>query len=395
MPQNETFENNNANEEYANDQDINNIPDVESNNDLNKENTSNEATAPSISDEERRKLLIKSMPTPKIPPFVKSDPPCEFHDDPSTWIEWLEAEVLKYRREQELKKKQEELEKLRQESPEPEIVPEAEPEKEPEKPEEPEINENVKVTEPPDDYDYWEESEESKEPEISENIKVTEPSDGYDYWEECEETKEPEGLEKPDINECTDEDFEDCEHSEYPEKSENHEDRNVPEEDKDPDLPEFDENVDPQKLVELLFGYKAKETKKFAKENECVDQDDIIANNIEEEENAENEDDWEWDEQEEELEPTTKENTSFEYETSKNESVNQEKVDLDLEEVHPEAISIKSELEQKDDGDLQDNADMHLEQHSIDEAQNINNNDKKKDCFTTADASVSVIYKTT
>ena len=113
MPQNETFENNNANEEYANDQDINNIPDVESNNDLNKENTSNEATAPSISDEERRKLLIKSMPTPKIPPFVKSDPPCEFHDDPSTWIEWLEAEVLKYRREQELKKKQEELEKLR------------------------------------------------------------------------------------------------------------------------------------------------------------------------------------------------------------------------------------------------------------------------------------------
>ena len=61
--------------------------------------------------------------------------------------------------------------------------------------------------------------------------------------------------------------------------------------------------------------------------------------------------------------------------------------------MHQEAISIKSELEQKEnDGDLQDNTkSMHLEQHSIDEAQNINNNEKKekKDDFTTDDASVS------
>merc|ERR1712083_809215 len=134
---------------------------------------------------------------------------------------------------------------------------------------------------------------------------------------------------------------------EYHEKSENpekYEASKIPEEENDLDMPEFDENVNPEKLVELLFGYKPKETKKFANDKDCVVQDDIIANNDAEEANDD--------------------------ETSKNESANQEKVDLDLEEVHQEAISIKSELEQKEnDGDLQDNTkSMHLEQHSIDEA---------------------------
>ena len=69
------------------------------------ENTNQTSPAPPlISDEERKKQLLRSMPTPKIPPFVKSDPPCEFHDDPSTWIEWLETEVLKFKQIQESKK---------------------------------------------------------------------------------------------------------------------------------------------------------------------------------------------------------------------------------------------------------------------------------------------------
>ena len=89
----------------------NNIPDVQNNDlDLNNENENTNQTSPSfaapplISDEERKKQLLRSMPTPKIPPFVKSDPPCEFHDDPSTWIEWLETEVLKFKKIQESKK---------------------------------------------------------------------------------------------------------------------------------------------------------------------------------------------------------------------------------------------------------------------------------------------------
>ena len=85
--------------------------DVQNNDlDLDNENENTNQTSPSlaapplISDEERKKQLLRSMPTPKIPPFVKSDPPCEFHDDPSTWIEWLETEVLKFKKIQESKK---------------------------------------------------------------------------------------------------------------------------------------------------------------------------------------------------------------------------------------------------------------------------------------------------
>ena len=100
-------------QEQVEDQSLNNnIPDVQNNDlDLNNEtenaneNTNQTSPAPPlISDEERKKQLLRSMPTPKIPPFVKSDPPCEFHDDPSTWIEWLETEVLKFKKIQESKK---------------------------------------------------------------------------------------------------------------------------------------------------------------------------------------------------------------------------------------------------------------------------------------------------
>ncbi len=48
--------------------------------------------------------IPKHIMAPKIPPFVKSEPPCDFHDDPSTWIEWLETEVNKFKQEQLAKK---------------------------------------------------------------------------------------------------------------------------------------------------------------------------------------------------------------------------------------------------------------------------------------------------
>ena len=109
---NEIVEDNNDKQEQVEKEDQslnNNIPDVQNNDlDLNNENTNQTspslAAPPLISDEERKKQLLRSMPTPKIPPFVKSDPPCEFHDDPSTWIEWLETEVLKFKKIQESKK---------------------------------------------------------------------------------------------------------------------------------------------------------------------------------------------------------------------------------------------------------------------------------------------------
>ena len=108
----EIVEDNNDKQEQVEKEDQslnNNIPDVQNNDlDLNNENTNQTspslAAPPLISDEERKKQLLRSMPTPKIPPFVKSDPPCEFHDDPSTWIEWLETEVLKFKKIQESKK---------------------------------------------------------------------------------------------------------------------------------------------------------------------------------------------------------------------------------------------------------------------------------------------------
>ena len=34
---------------------------------------------------------------PKIPAFVKTQPPCDFADDPQQWIKWMEGEVSDYR----------------------------------------------------------------------------------------------------------------------------------------------------------------------------------------------------------------------------------------------------------------------------------------------------------
>ena len=56
------------------------------------------------------KEFLKSIPVPKIPPFVKSEPPCDFREDPSTWIEWLETEVNTYKQEQAEKKRVKEQE---------------------------------------------------------------------------------------------------------------------------------------------------------------------------------------------------------------------------------------------------------------------------------------------
>jgi hypothetical protein len=57
--------------------------------------------------DEARKEMLKKMPTPKVPAFVKSEPPCDFKEDPNTWIEWLEGEVLQYKEKQLEKKKKE------------------------------------------------------------------------------------------------------------------------------------------------------------------------------------------------------------------------------------------------------------------------------------------------
>ena len=67
--------------------------------------------ASSKSEIDIKREMLKMMPTPKIPPFVKSDPPCDFQDDPTTWIEWLEEEVLKFKEEQIMKKKKAEQQK--------------------------------------------------------------------------------------------------------------------------------------------------------------------------------------------------------------------------------------------------------------------------------------------
>ena len=63
-----------------------------------------------VQEDTQRKEFLKSIPIPKIPPFVKSEPPCDFREDPSTWIEWLEGEVNKYKQEQAEKKRAKEQE---------------------------------------------------------------------------------------------------------------------------------------------------------------------------------------------------------------------------------------------------------------------------------------------
>lgn len=65
--------------------------------------------------EDIKQQLLRSMPTPKIPPFVKSEPPCDFREDPTTWIEWLESEVLKFKQKQkEEQQKAEEMAKVQE-----------------------------------------------------------------------------------------------------------------------------------------------------------------------------------------------------------------------------------------------------------------------------------------
>ena len=58
------------------------------------------------SESDIRNEMLRRMPTPKIPSFVKTEPPCSFQDNPTCWIEWLEVEVLKFKEEQ-LRKKEE------------------------------------------------------------------------------------------------------------------------------------------------------------------------------------------------------------------------------------------------------------------------------------------------
>ena len=93
---------------------------VDNADDLNKEDIDT-AQNEFLSEEEKRQQLLRSMPTPKIPPFVKSEPPCDFHDDPTTWIEWLENEVLSFKqkqkklKEEKLKEEEEAKRKVKEE----------------------------------------------------------------------------------------------------------------------------------------------------------------------------------------------------------------------------------------------------------------------------------------
>ena len=69
--------------------------------------TEEELTDKKKSEDDIRNEMLKRMPTPKIPPFVKSQPPCAFQDSPTIWIEWLEGEVVKFKEEQARKKEEE------------------------------------------------------------------------------------------------------------------------------------------------------------------------------------------------------------------------------------------------------------------------------------------------
>merc|ERR1712018_714018 len=54
------------------------------------------------------KVSILPRKSPAIPPFVTTPEPCNFFDDPATWIKWMEKEVNDYK---EKKAKEEEVQK--------------------------------------------------------------------------------------------------------------------------------------------------------------------------------------------------------------------------------------------------------------------------------------------
>ena len=87
----------------------------------------NENKAEVISDpDSARNEMLRKLPTPKIPPFVKSEPPCDFKENPTEWIEWLETEVGKFKEQQIAKKQKEEMAKAEAEAvevTEAEVVP--------------------------------------------------------------------------------------------------------------------------------------------------------------------------------------------------------------------------------------------------------------------------------
>ena len=345
---NEIVEDNNDKQEQVEDQSLNNnIPDVQSNDlDLNNEtentneNTNQTSPAPPlISDEERKKQLLRSMPTPKIPPFVKSDPPCEFHDDPSTWIEWLETEVLKFKKIQEAKKEKGSLLKALESNkkiieassqeitfvdtkPAAEdsiIIEETKASEESSKAEEPEepakpVNyelselfsepkETAQVCEKtkadlrakfeinqinrgrmPLSQRYGAKISEEEEKKLKRQsfpkLGFCENEDHFGLQEENQEVKEgeegfqipePEKSEKPDTSEILKDHAEESENVKNPE-----EENKILEEDLE--HPEFNGNVDPKKLVELLFGISQEDTEEFAtkKGYDSAAEDEVI-----------------------------------------------------------------------------------------------------------------------
>ena len=325
----------------------NNIPDVPNNDlDLSNENENTNQTSPSLaapplfSDEERKKQLLKSMPTPKIPPFVKSDPPCEFHDDPSTWIEWLETEVLKFKKIQESKKEKGNLlkalesnKKIIEASSQEITFVDTKPANE-----DPIISEETKASEEkaeaveegepekPVNYEFSELFSEPKETaqvcektkadlrakfeinqinrgrvplsqrygaKISEEEKAKLKRQSFPKLGFCE-NEDLKGLQ--DENQEEEEDFEipESEKSEIVENHENLKDLKDHDEgsenlkkseeknknlEEDLEHPEFNENVDPKKLVELLFGISQEDTEEFATKkgfDSIADEDEVI-----------------------------------------------------------------------------------------------------------------------
>merc|ERR1712198_654627 len=67
---------------------------------------------------------ISAMPrkSPAIPSFVSTPEPCNFFDDPATWIKWMEEEVQKREAEEKLLKEKEKQEAMRKEQEEKDIL---------------------------------------------------------------------------------------------------------------------------------------------------------------------------------------------------------------------------------------------------------------------------------
>merc|ERR1711962_1304463 len=68
------------------------------------------------------KISVLPRKSPAIPPFVTTPEPCNFFDDPATWIKWMEKEVNEYKE----KKAEQENERIKKEEEEKRLMKEKE-----------------------------------------------------------------------------------------------------------------------------------------------------------------------------------------------------------------------------------------------------------------------------